>query len=123
MSNPATPNPTKRFYRKRVGLFQLLDKMKLWPSRRGILHGIRSIERHGDQARITTHCNRTFLVNDSRNSRAARGLRNKWFMKPCAACGVPDWKLAKYSSTRFCRHYGSSLQNSGQYAEAAASGK
>jgi hypothetical protein len=30
----------KRYYRKRVELFRLIDKVKLWPSRRGILHGI-----------------------------------------------------------------------------------
>ena len=33
----------KRYYRKKTELFLLLDKMKLWPSRSGILHGIREI--------------------------------------------------------------------------------
>ena len=33
---------------------------------------------------ITTHCNKTSMVNNSRNSRAARWLRNKWFMVPAA---------------------------------------
>lgn len=101
----------KRFYRTRVGLFRLLEKMKLWPSRRGVLHGIKHIEISGDQARVTTHCQESFVVNNSRNSRAARMLRNKWFVKPCTACRVPEWKLAKYSSTRFNRHFGSSLQS------------
>ncbi|MHC4459341.1 MAG: pyrrolysine--tRNA(Pyl) ligase small subunit, partial [Planctomycetota bacterium] len=36
--------PVKRFYRKRVELFRLIDKIKLWPSRTGILHGIKTIE-------------------------------------------------------------------------------
>ena len=31
----------KRYYRKKTELFLLLEKMKLWPSRTGILHGIR----------------------------------------------------------------------------------
>jgi pyrrolysyl-tRNA synthetase-like protein len=101
--------PTKRFYRKRVELFRLIDKIKLWPSRKGILHGIKTIEKMGDQARITTHCNKTFTINDSRNSRAARWLRNKWFKGVCGACRIPDWKLEKYSSTQFKRHYGSML--------------
>jgi pyrrolysyl-tRNA synthetase-like protein len=101
--------PAKRYYRKRVELFRLIDKIKLWPSRKGILHGIKSIENIGDQARITTHCNKTFMVNDSRNSRAARWLRNKWFKAVCPACRVPEWKLEKYSSTLFKRHYGSLL--------------
>ena len=101
--------PAKRYYRKRVELFRLIDKIKLWPSRKGILHGIKTIEHIGDQARITTHCNKTFMVNDSRNSRAARWLRNKWFKAVCPVCRVPEWKLEKYSSTQFKRHYGSLL--------------
>ena len=102
----------KRYLRKRVELFRLIDKIKLWPSRKGLLHGIRTIEKMGDTARITTHCNKTFLVNDSRNSRAARWLRNKWFAGACPECRVPEWKLAKYSSTQFRRHHGSDLPRS-----------
>ena len=101
--------PVKRYYRKRVELFRLIDKIKLWPSRSGRLHGIRTIDRMGDEARITTHCNKTFMVNNSRNSRAARWLRNKWFHTICPTCRIPDWKLAKYSSTQFKRHHGSLL--------------
>ena len=101
--------PQKRFYRKRIELFRLIDKIKLWPSRKGVLHGIRTIEKMGEQARVTTHCNRTFVINNSRNSRAARWLRNKWFKKSCGACRVPDWKLEKYSATMFRRHHGSML--------------
>jgi pyrrolysyl-tRNA synthetase-like protein len=107
----------KRYYRKRVELFKLIDKIKLWPSRQGILHGIKSIEKMGEQARITTHCDKTFLVNNSRNSRAARWLRNKWFGKVCPICKIPDWKLEKYSSTRFRRHYGSLLLNEDKIKE------
>ena len=101
--------PARRYYRKRVALFRLIEKIKLWPSRRGLLHGIKTVDVIGDQARITTHCNKTFLITDSRNSRAARWLRNKWFKGTCGVCRVPDWKLAKYSSTQFKRHYGSAL--------------
>ncbi len=101
--------PAKRYYRKRVHLLRLIEKIKLWPSRKGILHGIRSIEKLGDQARITTHCNKAFLINNSKNSRAARWLRNKQFMSVCPHCGVPEWKLKKYNATRFRRHQGSLL--------------
>jgi hypothetical protein len=45
-----TKKPAKRFYRKRVELFRLIDKIKLWLSRKGILHGIKTIEKMGDQA-------------------------------------------------------------------------
>jgi len=101
--------PAKRYYRKRVELISLIEKIKLWPSRKGILHGIRSIEKLGEQVRITTHCNKEFLINNSRNSRAARWLRNKFFAGVCTQCGVPEWKLEKYDSTRFKRHQGSLL--------------
>ena len=104
-----TKKPAKRFYRKRVELFRLIDKIKLWPSRKGILHGIKTIQKMGDQAQITTHCNKTFTINDSRNSRAARWLRNKWFKGACGVCRIPEWKLEKYSSTQFKRHFGSRL--------------
>ena len=101
--------PAKRYYRKRTELFRLIDKIKLWPSRKGFLHGIKTIEFKGSVARVTTHCNKTVMVNDSRNSRAARWLRNKWFKGVCPICRVPEWKLEKYASTRFRRHYGSLL--------------
>jgi pyrrolysyl-tRNA synthetase-like protein len=102
MANPKkTKKPAKRFYRKRVELFRLIDKIKLWPSRNGILHGIKTIEKMGDQAQITTHCNKTFT--------AARWLRNKWFKGVCGICRIPEWKLEKYSSTQFKRHFGSRL--------------
>ena len=115
-SEKRTKTPAKRYYRKRVHLLSLIEKIKLWPSRKGILHGIRSIEKLGDQARVITHCNRDFLINNSRNSRAARWLRNKLFIGVCPKCGVPEWKLEKYDSTRFSRHQGSLLlkdQNKG----------
>lgn len=101
--------PARRYYRKRVQLLSLIDKIKLWPSRQGVLHGIRSIEKLGDQARITTHCNKEFIINNSRNSRAARWLRNKMFCGVCPQCAVPEWKLEKYDATRFKRHQGSHL--------------
>ena len=106
--------PSTRYYRKRVELFRLLDKIKLWPSRRGILHGIKSIELTEDQALITTHCNKSFIIRNSRKSRAARWLRNKWFRDICKDCGVPMWKIEKYSATKFKRRYGSNLIQSGE---------
>lgn len=119
MSKDLEKKVATRYYRTRVGLFTLINKMKLWPSRQGLLHGIRSIEKFGDQAIITTHCNRQFTINDSRKSRAARALRNKWFSEPCRECGVPEWKLAKYSSTKFSRHFGSNLTENAPEVSAA----
>jgi pyrrolysyl-tRNA synthetase-like protein len=110
MTKDSEKSKPKYYYRKRVELFRLIEKIKLWPSRKGMLHGIKHIEKTGEQALITTHCNKTFLVANSRNSRGARWLRNKWFKGVCSECGVPEWKLSKYSSTRFKRHYGSLLK-------------
>jgi pyrrolysyl-tRNA synthetase-like protein len=109
MENGLKKEQKKRFYRKRVELFRLIDKIKLWPSRTGVIHGIKSVEKIGDKAKITTHCNMEFMINNSRNSRAARWLRNKWFKKTCQKCRVPDWKLEKYNASHFKRHHGSLL--------------
>lgn len=100
----------KRYYRKRVDFFRLLSKMKLWPSRSGVLHGIKSIVKKGPYTEITTHCGHVFLTSTSKNSRAARWLRNKWAFRACPDCRVPDWKLEKYSKTFFDQHYGSTLE-------------
>ena len=101
---------SRRYYRKQVNFFRLINKMKLWPSRKGILHGVKNFKERGNYAEITTHCNQTFLVRNSRKSRAARWLRNKWHTGPCKACKVPQWKLEKYSTTMFNRHWGSQLR-------------
>ena len=103
------PPVAPRVYRKRVELFALLEKIKMWPSRQGILHGIKTIAIMGDLATLTTHCDRTFVVRNSRNSRAARWLRNKWHKEVCATCAIPEWKLQKYSATLFKRSSGSDL--------------
>ncbi len=105
----------KRFYRKRVRIFNLIDRIKLWPSRTGQLHGVRSIEIQGNTARLTTHCNKEFQISNSINSRAGRWLRNKWFVQVCPKCGIPGWKLEKYSSTLFKRHQGSMLIKKEEY--------
>jgi len=101
----------KRFYRKKVDLLTLLEKMKLWPSRTGRLHGLKSVVRQGEMATVTTHCGRVFRVRNSKKSRAARWLRNKMYQEACPACAVPDWKLSKYGSTFFSRRHGSMLRS------------
>lgn len=111
---PTRPAPRMRTYRKNQPLFALIGKMKLWPSRRGILHGIRSMEVNGDHAVIATHCGKTFLVRNSRNSRtsrASRWLRNKLYAVPCPLCRVPEWKLQKYQGTAFRKKSGAVLQS------------
>ena len=105
-----TENIKEKYYRKQTDFFLLLDKIKLWPSRKGLLHGIKDFEIKGSQAEVTTHCRRTFRIRYSKNSRAARWLRNKWFKGPCQKCQVPEWKLEKYSKTYFDQNRGSTLR-------------
>jgi pyrrolysyl-tRNA synthetase-like protein len=87
---------------KRTPLFQLLEKIKLWPSRQGVLHGIKIFEVRGESyAYIVTHCGEQILIRNSKNSRAARWLRNKWYVRTCEKCAIPEWKVKKYSLTVF----------------------
>ncbi|MBF0530665.1 MAG: hypothetical protein HQK55_15645 [Deltaproteobacteria bacterium] len=109
LSAASSKPPKKQYYRKRVELFRLLEKIKLWPSRTGALHGVKTLELKGEMVIITTHCGESFTVPNSRNGRAARWLRNKWFHEVCRGCQVPQWKLEKYNATRFNRKYGSNL--------------
>lgn len=102
---------TKRYYRKDAELFLLVNQIKLWLSRGGILHGVKEVVLNGNQIIITTFCGETFQVYNSRSSRAARWLRNKWVVKPCQKCKVPEWKIEKYSKTMFQQHYGSDLHH------------
>jgi pyrrolysyl-tRNA synthetase-like protein len=105
-------DPTKaRYYRKQVPLFRLVEKVKLWPSRRGILHGIKQFDDRGAYAVVVTHCDKHMVVHDSKTSRAARWLRNKWYAEACPKCRIPDWKLQKYAATQFKRGYGSHLKD------------
>lgn len=101
----------KRYYRKNTALYPLVEKIKLWPSRTGHLHGVRSVAKRGPYVEITTHCGATFRAFDSRTSRAARWLRNKWAVVPCPACRVPQWKIEKYTTTFFSPHYGKDLSH------------
>ena len=92
----------KQIYWKRIPLFQLVEKVKLWPSRNGILHGIKTFEvRSPSYAVLVTHCNEQMIIRDSKSSRAARWLRNKWYVTVCPKCAIPEWKIKKYSVTLF----------------------
>lgn len=91
----------KRFLYKNQRMYDMVKTVKLWPSRNGVLHGVWKIERKGSMVEVITHCGEKFTVWDSKNSRSARWLRNRWFRKTCPACKIPDWKLEKYAATVF----------------------
>ncbi len=88
-------------FRKRENLYKLIKKIKLWPARSGRLHGIKSLEKRGGYIFIELYCGEEFKVRNSKNSRAARWLRNKMMVESCSRCQVPEWKLDKYSRTEF----------------------
>jgi len=99
----------QKYYRKNVGFFKLLEKIKLWPSRSGILHGVKSLKISSNTAEVTTFCGETFIVWNSRNSRASRWLRNKWCFCACGKCKIPAWKIEKYTVTMMTQKWGSGL--------------
>lgn len=90
-----------RYLYKNQSLYRLVNKVKLWPARSGILHGVKHVEARGAAMVVTTHCNASFTVWDSKHSRSARWLRNRWYTRPCPKCQVPAWKLEKYGQTVF----------------------
>lgn len=97
----AKKEDTKRYIYKNQSLYLLIQKIKLWPSRSGILHGLKSVEIKGRNIYLETHCGQELIVWDSKNSRSARWLRNRWCTFSCPKCKIPEWKLKKYSSTVF----------------------
>jgi pyrrolysyl-tRNA synthetase-like protein len=93
----------KKFFRKRGDPFLTIARIKLWPSRKGILHGLRTVKREGNIMIVMTHCNQEARVKCSKNGRLARWLRNKWYAEACPVCRVPEWKIEKYSKTSFVK--------------------
>ncbi len=91
----------KYVFRKKESLANLLQRIKLWPSRSGMLHGIKNLESKGNYLELELYCGERLQVKNSKNSRAARWLRNKIMVKACPKCAVPEWKLEKYSKTAF----------------------
>ena len=82
---------------KRPHLLDIVSKVKLWPSRTGVIHGVRDVEDLGAFVRVTTYCGTVIMVKTSRRSRAARWLRNRWVEQACARCGIPEWKIKRFS--------------------------
>ncbi|MBU7008392.1 pyrrolysine--tRNA(Pyl) ligase small subunit [Phosphitispora fastidiosa] len=80
---------------------EIIQKIKLWPSLNGILHGVKSVKIKGAYIELITHCGQQIKIRNSRHSRVARWLRNKWYAGACPKCRVPEWKLEKYSQTKF----------------------
>ncbi len=91
----------KHTVRRHSDPFAIVEKIKLWPSKTGMLHGVRSVKVRGGLMEVHTHCGQSFWVRNSRNSRVARSLRNKIFEKPCPRCRIPAWKVEKFNDTAF----------------------
>ena len=84
---------------RRQHLFPLVDKVKLWPSRSGCLHGVRSLKLEGDWISIETHCGEEFRVHNSKSARGKRQIKHGYYRKVCRKCGIPDWKIDKFKQS------------------------
>lgn len=87
--------------RKHAAPYEVVDKIKLWPSKTGVLHGVRAVRLKGGLIEVETHCGQSFRVRNSKTSRIARHLRNKIYEKPCRRCRIPAWKEKKFAETVF----------------------
>jgi pyrrolysyl-tRNA synthetase-like protein len=83
-------------FNKRVPLQILIGKINLWVSKKGTLHGVKELHEKGSYIMVTTHCNKKILGKNSKNSKRARWLRNRWFIDPCKKCKIPGWKLKRF---------------------------
>lgn len=93
--------PKRPTVRRHADPYSVVEKVKLWPSKKGILHGVRSVKLKGGVMELETHCGRSIRLRNSRNSRAARHLRNKTYETSCPLCRIPSWKLEKFGETSF----------------------
>ena len=101
----------KRYLRKRQNLLAMVTKIKLWPSRKGYLHGVKDVKRIPGGFEVLTHCGLVFEARNSSNSRAARWLRAKQYAAPCPNCAVPSWKMDKFGATVFSKRLGKVLKD------------
>ena len=97
-SGPPRP-PAQRVVRRHLTPYEVIDTVKLWPSKAGLLHGVRTVRLRGALVELQTHCGQTIRVRNSRHGRVARHLRNKVYVQPCSVCRIPGWKLEKYGRT------------------------
>jgi len=88
---------SSKYKTRNAGLFTSVDKIKLWPSRSGMLHGIREVKGSGEWIVLSTHCGTTLKVRDSKNGRAIRQLKHRYYKSVCKKCAIPSWKLEKYN--------------------------
>ena len=94
----ANPSFAKLVQRRRH-LYMLVDKVKLWPSRTGCLHGVRSVDMQGDWVIIETHCGELFRVRNSKSGRGKRQIKHGYYRSVCKKCRIPQWKLDKYKQS------------------------
>lgn len=84
---------------RRSRLYSLVDKVKLWPSRTGVLHGVRAVRLEGDWLTVETHCGEEFRVRNSSSGRGKRHIKHGHYRSVCKRCGIPDWKIEKFNKS------------------------
>lgn len=88
----------KRYYRKNVELFVLLNKMKLWPARSGVLHGIREINLQGKYALLPLTAARPIRLYNSQATPEQPdgfGINGRQSPVKSASAGVEAGKVFK----------------------------
>ena len=97
----AADSAKKQTMRRHADPYVIVAKIKLWPSKNGVLHGVRSVKIQGNVIEVRTHCGQSARVRNSKTGRLARHLRNKTYEKPCPACRIPVWKVERFADTEF----------------------
>ena len=93
-------NPTfAKLVQRRQRLYALVDKVKLWPSRTGVLHGVKSVQLEGDLITVETHCGEEFKVRNSTSGRGKRQIKHGQYRSVCKKCRIPDWKIEKFDQS------------------------
>src|SRR5665648_848899 len=75
VSKPALKK--QRYLRRQKDPFTIVQQIKLWPSKNGILHGVRSVKLKSGRIVCKRHSCRTLDQSKSKNIRFARHLRNE----------------------------------------------
>ncbi|MEM3437132.1 MAG: pyrrolysine--tRNA(Pyl) ligase small subunit [Nitrososphaerales archaeon] len=82
---------------KKKSLSTLINELGFFVSRSGRLHKISSIIGYGDYLKLSMKCGQCMIVRNSRRSKAARWLKNKWMKKPCKSCKINAGDLLRFT--------------------------
>ena len=82
----------------RCKIFEIVKELGFFISRSGKLHKIVSIEEYGYNLKLHTACGQYIVIRNSKRSKAARWIRNKWLKNTCKGCKIKSSETREYSS-------------------------